>query len=98
MTIKRTKQFSKSFLLLLLVCIFTGCSNKSPEEAINNGWSDEIKGIDVLSKQKIKEGTIALFTAQGANHSHFENVGVALLNGQSDHDWEFIGSDMTSDH
>ncbi|MCA1011678.1 hypothetical protein [Halobacillus halophilus] len=96
MTIKRTNKFLKILLFLLFVGALTGCSNETPGEAINNGWSDEIKVNNVLSKQKLNEGTIALFTAKGADHSQFNYVGVSLLKAQHDHDWEFIDSDMTA--
>lgn len=94
---KNTAQMTKHLCLLILVFILTGCSTESPEEAINNGWSDEIKVNDILSKQKTDDGTVVLFTAQGVEESdRFEKVGFALLNRQSDKDWEFIVSNMTA--
>lgn len=94
---KNTTQITKHLLLLLFVFIFTGCSDESPEEAINNGWSGEIKVKDIISKQKTGDGTIILFTAQDVDKSdRFEKIGFALLTGQNDKGWEFIVSDMTA--
>ncbi|WP_394218830.1 hypothetical protein [Halobacillus trueperi] len=94
---KKTTQINKHILLLVFVFIFTGCSNESPEEAIENGWSSEIKVNDILSSQKTDDGIVVLFTAQGADEGdRFEKVGFALLKRLSDKDWDFIVSDMTA--
>ena len=87
----------KHLLLLILVFILTGCSDESPEEAIDNGWSGEIKVNDIISRQKTDDGTVVLFTAQGVDESdRFGKVGYAILTRKSDKDWEFIFSDMTA--
>lgn len=94
---KNTEQMTIHLLLLMFILVLTGCSNESPEEAINDGWSGEIKVNDILSRQKTDDGTVVLFTAQDAGGSdRFEKVGFALLNRQSDEDWEFIVSNMTA--
>ncbi|ARI77848.1 hypothetical protein [Halobacillus mangrovi] len=92
---RKTTQFSMHLLLLLVVFVFTGCSYESPAEAINNGWSGEIKVNDVLSRQKTDDGTIVLFTAQDVDKSEkFKKLGFALVTGQNDKSWEFIFSTM----
>ncbi|MBA2174876.1 hypothetical protein H0266_08225 [Halobacillus locisalis] len=94
---KNTTQMTKHLLILLFAFILIGCSNESPEEAINNGWSSEIQVNDIISRQKTDDGRVVLFTAQGTDEGdRFEKVGFALLKRQSNQDWEFIVSNMTA--
>ncbi|WP_406944225.1 hypothetical protein ACJA3J_12705 [Halobacillus sp. SY10] len=94
---KNAIQITKHILLLIFVFILTGCSNESPEEAIKNGWSSEIKVNDIISRQKTDVGRVVLFTAQGTDEGdRFEKVGFALLKRQGDKDWDFIVSNMTA--
>ncbi|RWZ54476.1 hypothetical protein EQV77_14480 [Halobacillus fulvus] len=94
---RKTTPLLMCFLLLLLVFIGTGCSAETPKEAINNEWSGEIGVKDIVSKQKTKDGTMALFTGDSVeDHDNFEYLGIALMTGQSDEGWEVTFSDVTS--
>ncbi|SFK31173.1 hypothetical protein SAMN04487936_1119 [Halobacillus dabanensis] len=94
---KNAIQNTNHLLLLIFVFILTGCSNESPEEAIKNSWSSEIKVNDIISRQKTEDRRVVLFTAQGTDEGDkFEKVGFALLKRQGDKDWDLIVSDITA--
>ncbi|KGX90114.1 hypothetical protein [Pontibacillus marinus] len=93
MILKRLPQFTMHLLLISLVFIFIGCSNESPEEAIHNGWSGEIEVNDIISKQETNHGTFVFFSAYDVDgNDKFERVGVALMDKNSDSDWELNDS------
>jgi len=96
--LKSLRQLTKYLLLISFTFTLIGCSsNETPKEAINNRWSGEIELNDIISKQKTSHGTFVFFSAYDVDENDkFERLGIALLTKNSDSDWEYIDSTISS--
>jgi len=85
------KQLIRIVQTLSLIIIVTGCSNNSPRETIKNAWEESLDINEIITRQKVSDGTIILFNAQNKNQRDgFEWIGIALVEKQNDSNWKLL--------